>query len=103
MAACQGASREHHPCPCDGRSRARRRAQSAAPCWPNSLAQFLDLLVTYHPYGLPGEVRGKSSNEAWAAKETVAELSKAVASNIDDLTVTSCDADTIFPPQYFDA
>src|SRR4051794_18392498 len=35
--------------------------------------QFHDFLVTYHPYGLPGEVRGKSSNEAWAAKETVAE------------------------------
>ena len=64
--------------------------------------KFLDLLVTYHPYGLPGEVRGKSSNEAWAAKEVVAELCERRGLDINNLTVTSCDADTIFPPQYFE-
>jgi hypothetical protein len=64
---------------------------------------FLDFLVTYHPANLHGEVRGKSSNEAWAARECVEELVDRRGLNLDDLTVTSCDADTIFPPQYFDA
>ena len=64
--------------------------------------QFHDFLVTYHPYGLPGEVRGKSSNEAWAAKETVADLCERRGLDINHLTVTSCDADTLFPPQYFE-
>jgi hypothetical protein len=63
---------------------------------------FNDLLVTYHPYGLPGEVRGKSSNEAWAAKEAVEELCERRGLDINHLTVTSCDADTVFPPQYFE-
>ena len=63
---------------------------------------FYDLLVTYHPYGLLGEVRGKSSNEAWAARDAVAELVERRGLDIDHLTVTSCDADTIFPPQYFE-
>ena len=47
-------------------------------------------------------MRGKSSNEAWAAKETVAELCERRGLDINHLTVTSCDADTLFPPQYFE-
>jgi hypothetical protein len=62
---------------------------------------FADFFVTYHPYGLPGEVRGKSSNQAWAARCVVAELT-ARGVSIDHLTVTSCDADTQFPRQYFE-
>jgi len=31
--------------------------------------EFLRLLVTVHPAGLPGELAGKGSNETWAAKE----------------------------------
>lgn len=51
--------------------------------------KFHDLLVTYHPYGLPGEVRGKSSNEAWAAKEAVAALCERRGLDLNHLTVTS--------------
>jgi hypothetical protein len=65
--------------------------------------RFRDFFVFYHPYGLPGEVRGKSSNQAWAARCVVAELVGRRGMNIDHMTVTSCDADTIFPPQYFEA
>ncbi len=63
--------------------------------------RFRNLLVTYHPYGLVGEVRGKSSNEAWAARRAVEELVDRDGLDIDLLTVTSCDADTQFPKQYF--
>jgi hypothetical protein len=64
---------------------------------------FHSFLVTYHPQGLPGEVRGKSSNQAWAARCAVEELVGRRGIDIDHLTVTSCDADTIFPKQYFEA
>ncbi len=63
---------------------------------------FSDFLVSLHPYGLPGEVRGKSSNEAWAARCAVRRLVQEQGISLDHLTVTSCDADTLFPPQYFD-
>jgi hypothetical protein len=63
---------------------------------------FNDLLVTYHPKGIIGEVRGKSSNESWAARHAVAELVERRGMDVGHLTVTSCDADTQFPNQYFD-
>jgi hypothetical protein len=64
---------------------------------------FYKFLVTFHPYGLKGEVRGKSSNQAWAANEAYDALVERGGLNLDHLTITSCDADTLFPPQYFDA
>lgn len=65
--------------------------------------RFRDFFVFYHPYGLPGEVRGKSSNQAWAARCVVSELVGRRGVDIGTLTVTSCDADTQFPPLYFEA
>jgi hypothetical protein len=64
---------------------------------------FADLLVTFHPAGLPGDVRGKSSNQAWAARCAVEELVGRKGLNLDLLTVTSCDADTQFHAAYFEA
>ena len=66
-------------------------------------ARFYELLVTVHPQDLPGEIRGKSSNEDWAARRAVDELVAGRGLDIDDLTVTSCDADTQFHRQYFEA
>jgi hypothetical protein len=65
--------------------------------------RFADLLVTFHPAGLPGDVRGKSSNQAWAARCAVEELVGRKGLNLDLLTVTSCDADTQFHAAYFEA
>jgi hypothetical protein len=65
--------------------------------------RFFDFIVTFHPYGLPGEVRGKSSNQAWGARCAVAELAGGRGLDIDHLTVTSCDADTLFPKEYFES
>jgi hypothetical protein len=61
------------------------------------------MFITYHPVGLPGEVRGKSSNQAWAVRRAVEELVERRGYDLDEMTVTSCDADTIMPPQYFEA
>jgi hypothetical protein len=65
--------------------------------------RFLEVLVTVHPFGLPGEVRGKSSNEAWAARHTAEDVIARHGIQVDHLTVTSCDADTQFGPTYFEA
>jgi hypothetical protein len=64
-------------------------------------ARFGDLFATFHPAGIPGEAPGKGSNEAWAVREAYRRL---IARGGDDLarySVTSCDADAIFPPHHF--
>ena len=63
--------------------------------------QFGDLRYTLHPAGIPGEVVGKSSNEAWAARTAQRVYIEEHGHNIDDMTVTSCDADTVFHNHYF--
>ncbi len=64
--------------------------------------RFLDVLVTSHPAGLPGEVAGKSSNQAWQLKEVTRRVSD-LGLDPDLVTVTSCDADSVIHPSYFAA
>ena len=64
---------------------------------------FLALIGTTHPCDIPGEVRGKSSNEAWAAKQAKRLFCDDMGFDMDEMTVTSCDADTLFHPRYFSA
>ncbi len=66
---------------------------------------FGSLTFTEHPSNLPGEIAGKHTNEAWAAKY----FKKHYFNNancklkIENCTLTSCDVDTIFHPKYFSA
>lgn len=57
------------------------------------------ITATFHPE-LPNEIIGKASNSTWAAKIVSREIRKR---KIDPhyVTVTSCDADSLFPSQYF--
>ncbi len=64
---------------------------------------FLAMARTVHPSDIAGEVRGKSSNEAWAAKHAKRLFCDQMGYDIDTMTVTSCDADTLFHPRYFSA
>ena len=59
------------------------------------------VMATFHPWGLPGEVVGKSSNENWAARRAKELLVDRHGYNIDDITITSCDADSVFDSKYF--
>lgn len=63
--------------------------------------QFGHFLVTRHVLH-EGEVAGKSSNMAWAARKLVAAMG---GWNIPiiNTTVTSCDADALMHPKYFSA
>lgn len=61
---------------------------------------FGDLFATYHP-DIEGEIKGKSSNQAYAAKVAYNRLVSKRKIDIKYATVSSVDADSIFDPQYF--
>jgi hypothetical protein len=63
--------------------------------------KFGAYIITVHPANIVGEVKGKSSNEAWAAKEAKKILVDEKRWNIDYITITSNDADAILHPKYF--
>ena len=62
--------------------------------------KFGAALVTVHPKDIVGEIKGKSSNEAWAAREAKRILVDEQGWNIDHITITSNDADAIIHKQY---
>ncbi len=61
---------------------------------------FGDIFATFHP-DILGEVKGKSSNESFGAKEAYERLVTTKKVNIDYTTISSVDADSIFDRQYF--
>lgn len=61
---------------------------------------FGTLITTHHP-DIKGEVKGKSSNTAWAARLAKRKLVSSGRFSIGSITVTSCDADSILHPSYF--
>jgi len=67
------------------------------------LGTFGQLIFTEHPSGLPGETVGKHSNEGWAARYFKKNYIDTGKFSLDDLTLTSCDVDTIFHPKFFSA
>lgn len=62
--------------------------------------KFGAIFSTYHP-DLPGEVKGKSSNQAFAARKAWEKLVETNKIDSDFATVSSVDADSIFDKQYF--
>jgi len=64
---------------------------------------FGDLIFTEHPANISGEVAGKHTNEGWAAKYFKKHYIDTGKYPIENLTLTSCDVDTIFSPKYFSA
>lgn len=61
---------------------------------------FGSVLATYHP-DVPGEVKGKSSNEAYAGRQAYKKLFEHGKLDIDYATVSSVDADSIFDKEFF--
>lgn len=64
---------------------------------------FGSLTFTEHPKDIVGETAGKHSNEAFAAKYFKKKYIDTLTFDIEHLTLTSCDVDTIFHPKYFSA
>jgi len=61
---------------------------------------FGNIISTFHP-DIEGEVKGKSSNTAWAAKIAKKLLVDKQGKDINYCTITSNDADAILHPQYY--
>ncbi len=64
-------------------------------------SKFGEYLVSIHPKDIVGEIKGKSSNEAWAARMAKRILVDEKGWNMDYMTITSNDADAILHKQYF--
>lgn len=62
---------------------------------------FKKFLITRHPAGLPGELPGKGSNEAWAAKEALSKIINSSGVPYGDIMVSVFDIDTRTGPDYF--
>lgn len=62
--------------------------------------RFMHFMITVHPGNIPGEIRGKSANATWAAKELKSYVDeKGIA--YDNLMISNFDADTVVHPLYF--
>lgn len=64
---------------------------------------FANILFSVHPAGLPGEIRGKSANEAWAGRSARLRLVDELGLDMDHIVVSTMDADTLWHPKYFSA
>jgi len=76
---------------------ARERAKKLIAEFGN---KFGAIFATYHP-DIEGEVKGKSSNEAFGGKVAYKKLVKSGIINLNFATISSVDADSIFDKQYF--
>lgn len=62
--------------------------------------KFGRMFATFHP-DIKGEVKGKSSNEAFAGKIAYRELVKGKNIDLNCTTISSMDADSLFDKQFF--
>lgn len=76
---------------------AREKAESLIKKYGERIGQ---IFYTTHPL-LPGEVVGKSSNESYAAKWIKKKLVDDQGLDIDFLTITTSDADSVMHPRYY--
>ncbi len=83
--------------------RAEGHKERAEELISNYKDKFNRIFSTYHPADIPGEIKGKASNEAWAAKKAKKILVDEEGIDINKLTITSCDADARFNQNYFGA
>jgi len=63
--------------------------------------KFFQFLITTHPQNIVGEIAGKGSNEAWAAKEAKKKILDKLSIPYENIIVSGFDIDTRPYPQYF--
>lgn len=62
--------------------------------------KFMHFMTTVHPQNIPGEIKGKSSNATYAAKQLKKYLD-AQKIDYENVVVSNFDADTVVHPHYF--
>jgi len=63
--------------------------------------RFRSFFIPVHPDGIEGEIKGKGSNQAWAAKLVKKEIIDKEEIDYDKILVSVFDIDTIIYPNYF--
>jgi len=63
--------------------------------------KFGRFLITWHPDGIPGELKGKGANQAWAVKVVSREIIEAEKIDKGRVLVSVFDIDTVVQPGYF--
>jgi len=63
--------------------------------------KFFKFLTVFHPAGLPGEIPGKGSNQAWAAKEVKKSIIDPLEIPYENILLSVFDVDTQVPFDYF--
>ena len=80
----------------------REQAQARAAAIKEKFgAKFGHLLVTIHPDALPGELRVKGANQAWAARLVKRDIIDPEHLDYDKILVSVFDIDTVVRPGYF--
>ncbi len=64
-------------------------------------SKFGRFIITYHPDGIEGEIKGKGANQAWCGKQVKAEIIDKESIPYDKILVSVFDIDTIVRPGYF--
>ncbi len=64
-------------------------------------SSFLHILTTFHPQGLPDEIKGKSANLAWAVRASAEELCN-MGIPLDRVVITVADADSLLHRAYLE-
>jgi len=68
-------------------------------------AHFCEVLSTYHPSDLPGDIKGKASNYRWAVAEIEEYVRHGAGQQAgfveEDCIIHVADADSLFDPNYF--
>jgi len=65
--------------------------------------EFANVHYTIHPRGLIGEMQCKSANQSWAARWYLTQIVAKQGLNIDNIVVTTMDADTRWHMKHFEA
>ncbi len=63
--------------------------------------KFKNLVITFHPGDLEGEIPGHGSNDAWASKEVKRKVLDPMGISYENVIISSFDTDTIVYPDYF--
>lgn len=63
--------------------------------------KFGHFIITWHPDGLPGELKGKGANQAWSAKIVKEEIIDRQNFDYKKILVSVFDIDTVVKPGYF--
>jgi hypothetical protein len=64
-------------------------------------SKFGRFIITFHPDGIVGEIKGKGANQAWCGKQVKEQIIDKESIPYDKILVSVFDIDTIIKPGYF--